>query len=126
MRLFEGWTGGEIAVQVGLAVMATVCILGLAYCSDADAHDAPPTPKYPLGWTYPWACCSNMDCQRIDGGKDISEVPEGYKISATGEVVAYGDKRIKDSPDGEFHWCAHRAGLDVGHTICLFVPPKGF
>jgi hypothetical protein len=90
------------------------------------AHDAPPTPKYPLGWTYPWACCSNMDCQPVDGGKDITEVPEGYKIVSTGEVVPYGDKRIKDSPDGEFHHCAHRAGIDAGHTICLFVPPKGF
>ena len=32
----------------------------------------------------------------------------------------------RDSPDGEYHWCAHQAGIDAGHTICLFVPPKGF
>lgn len=91
----------------------------------ALAHDAPPTPQYPLGWKYPWSCCSNMDCQHIDDAA-IKETPEGYTIVSTGEVVAYGDKRIKDSPDQEFHWCAHRNGIDSGHTICLFVPPKGF
>jgi hypothetical protein len=87
--------------------------------SSADAHQAP------TGWTYPWACCSNMDCQEV-GPKAISEKPQGYVVQSTGEVVAYGDKRVKDSPDGEYHWCAHQAGIDAGHTICLFVPPKGF
>jgi hypothetical protein len=56
----------------------------------------------------------------------ISERPEGYVIKDTGEVLAYSDRRIKDSPDGEFHWCAHEAGLDAGKTICLFVPPSSF
>ncbi|PBB96774.1 hypothetical protein [Mesorhizobium sp. WSM3862] len=84
-----------------------------------DAHQAP------TGWTYPWACCANIDCQEVEA-KSISEKPQGYVIQSTGEVVAYGDKRVKSSPDGEFHWCAHQAGIDAGHTICLFVPPKGF
>jgi len=85
----------------------------------ARAHDAP------TGWKYPWACCSNMDCQEVHSNA-VSEKPEGYVIQSTGEVVAYTDKRVKDSPDGEYHWCAHQAGLDAGHTIFLFVPPKGF
>ena len=85
----------------------------------ARAHDAP------TGWTYPWSCCSSMDCKEV-AEKAISERPEGYVVNSTGEVVAYADKRVKDSPDGEYHWCAHQAGLDAGHTICLFVPPKGF
>ena len=63
---------------------------------------------------------------RCSAIRAISEKPEGYVINGTGEVVAYADKRVKDSPDGEYHWCAHQAGLDAGHTICLFVPPKGF
>ena len=28
-------------------------------------------------------------------------------------------------PDGVFHWCSV-AGVSDGHTICLFVPPRGF
>ena len=84
-----------------------------------DAHEAP------TGWKYPWSCCSNMDCQEVEA-KAISEKPHGYVIHSTGEVVGYLDKRVKDSPDGEYHWCAHQAGIDAGHTICLFVPPKGF
>lgn len=84
-----------------------------------------PEGKQPLGWKYPWMCCSGMDCEEV-GDSAVEERPEGYVIKRTGEVVAYNDKRIKESPDGKFHWCAHRQGADAGHTICLFVPPKGF
>lgn len=85
----------------------------------AGAHDAP------KGWSYPWACCANQDCQEL-ASNNISERPDGYMIARTGEVIPYMDKRVKDSPDGEYHWCAHPGGLDAGRTICLFVPPKGF
>jgi hypothetical protein len=116
MSLFEGWSRGEIAAQVSVTVLGCSALL-LAYCSaPSDAHDAP------TGWKYPWACCSNMDCQEVQSSA-IKETAQGYVIQSTGELVAYGDKRIKDSPDGETHWCAHQAGLDAGHTICLFVPP---
>ena len=54
--------------------------------------------------------------------KAISERPEGYVIKGTGEVVAYSDKRLKNSPDGEYHWCSV-SGADDTRTICLFVPP---
>lgn len=91
----------------------------LVRAGQASAHDAP------TGWKYPWACCSNMDCQQVQSSSVI-EKPDGYVIKSTGEVVAYRDKRVKNSPDGEYHWCAHQAGIDAGHTICLFVPPKGF
>ena len=66
-----------------------------------------------------------MDCREV-ADKAISERPEGYVVKSTGEVVAYGDTRVKDSPDGDYHWCSYQAGTDDGHTICLFVPPKGF
>ncbi len=85
----------------------------------AGAHEAP------LGWKYPWSCCSNQDCEMV-GRRGVDERPDGYLIRSTGEVVPYADSRVKDSPDGEFHWCAHRQGVDAGLTICLFVPPKGF
>ncbi|WP_352649148.1 hypothetical protein [Mesorhizobium sp. M0408] len=52
--------------------------------------------------------------------KATREKPQGYVIQSTGEVAAYGDKRVKNSPDGEYHWCSHLAGMDAGHTICLF------
>ena len=82
-------------------------------------------PSGRLGWKYPWSCCSNQDCKALsDSG--IGERKDGYVVNQTGEVVAYADKRVKDSPDGLYHWCAHPAGIDAGHTICLFVPPKGF
>lgn len=35
-------------------------------------------------------------------------------------------RRVRPSPDGMFHWCAHQSGVDAGQTICLFAPPRGF
>jgi hypothetical protein len=98
-----------------LAAVLTSALMPLP----AAAHDSP------LGWKYPWSCCSNQDCKQMSG-TGIQERPNGYVVAATGEVIPYQDKRVKDSPDGEFHWCAHQAGIDAGHTICLFVPPKGY
>ena len=105
--------------HVALVSLSTAFSVTVLSASPAAAHEAP------TGWKYPWACCSNKDCRQLsDNG--ISERKDGYVVNQTGEVVAYADKRVKDSPDGEYHWCAHQAGIDAGQTICLFVPPKGF
>lgn len=90
----------------------------------AAAHDAMPTAAAPQGWAYPFSCCSGYDCREVPGDW-ISERPEGYVITLTGEVVAYSDTRIKHSPDGKFHWCSVAGALD-GKTICLYVPPRSF
>jgi len=90
----------------------------------AAAHDAKPTAARPQGWSYPFACCSGIDCREVSS-KQISERPEGYVIRGTGEVVAYSDARLKNSPDGEYHWCSV-AGADDSRTICLFVPPRSY
>ena len=92
--------------------------LTLANVQPGLAHDAP------KGWSYPFACCSGIDCREISP-MTISEKPEGYVIKGTGELVSYADKRVKISPDGEFHWCSV-AGADDSKTICLFVPPRSF
>lgn len=84
----------------------------------ARAHDAP------AGWTYPQACCSDFDCREVADAA-IGEGRDGYTIRATGEVLAPGDARLRDSPDGRFHWCSV-AGSANGRTICLFVPPRSF
>jgi hypothetical protein len=101
----------------------TVALLLLASCV-ASAHDATPTAAKPQGWKYPFSCCSGYDCREVPA-KAVSEKPEGYVIKATGEIVAYSDGRLKDSPDGEFHWCSV-AGADDSRTICLFVPPRSY
>lgn len=111
----------KIALYTVAAILAAYLFVML---TAAHAHDAPASEKQPLGWTYPWQCCSGLDCKPMNDG--VEETPQGYRIKPTGEVVPYGDKRIKDSPDGMFHWCAHQAGPDKDHTICLFVPPRGY
>ena len=90
----------------------------------AAAHDAQPTAGKPQGWKYPFSCCSGFDCREVSS-KQVSEKPEGYVIKGTGEVVTYTDARLKDSPDGEYHWCSV-AGADDSRTICLFVPPRSY
>ena len=89
------------------------------------AHDALPTAAKPQGWAYPFACCADFDCEAVPESA-IVEGARGYEIRSTGELIPMSDRRVKDSPDGQFHWCAHRAGLDAGKTICLFVPPRSF
>lgn len=113
------------SIAVGLAV--GLVYVGWAY--PALTHDAIPTAAKPNGWNYPFSCCSGYDCREVGDRSQskvkIEETPRGYRISSTGEIIGYSDKRIKDSPDGEFHWCSH-GGRDTGGTICLFVPPRAF
>lgn len=90
----------------------------MAISPPAVAHDAP------KGWSYPHACCSGYDCREVSPDA-VGSVPEGYVITRTGEVVGYTDKRLRDSPDGEYHWCSV-AGANDSRTICLFVPPSAY
>lgn len=96
------------------ATAGFVLALALFAPRPAGAHDAP------AGWSYPYACCSGYDCRQVPT-RTISESPNGYVINRTGEVVSYSDTRVKDLPDGEYHWCS-TGGAEDGHTICLFVP----
>jgi hypothetical protein len=84
----------------------------------AAGHEAP------SGWAYPPNCCSNYDCREVAGAA-ISERKDGYVIGATGEVIGYRDARLKNSPDGAYHWCS-AGGRDNAPTICLFVPPAAY
>lgn len=83
-----------------------------------NAHDAP------SGWTYDASCCSSIDCREISSS-NLTEGPTGYLISISNETVPYGDKRIKDSPDGMVHWCTIN-GRNDSRTICLYVPPRSY
>lgn len=109
---------GVLAVSCLLAGLVLIASHGKVW-----PHDAKPTAALPQGWSYPFACCASYDCRSAKTG-EVTESPDGYH-TPSGDVISYGDKRIKISPDGEFHWCAHQAGLDAGKTICLFVPDRG-
>lgn len=104
-------------ISYGLIVFAVLLIcLGLVQL--AQAHDAP------SGWSYPYSCCSDQDCRPVPEAA-VRETVDGYVIVASGEVIPYADKRVRHSPDGEFHWCSV-AGSVNGRTLCLFVPPRSF
>lgn len=99
-------------------VMAAAFVLFPPSASVAFVHDAK------SGWSYPFSCCSGFDCREVSESR-VSQSQRGYVIANTGEVVGYSDERLRDSPDGKYHWCSV-AGADDGDTICLFVPPKLF
>jgi len=109
-----------IAVSGALVAIILLGLHGVAY-----PHDAVPTAAKPQGWAYPFACCANFDCKSVQSS-EVIEGARGYEIRATGELILMSDKRVKISPDGETHICAHQAGLDAGKVICLFVPDKGY
>lgn len=108
------------AIVLAIAGAFFVLLLGIAM-----AHEARTVAGQPLGWTYGWECCSGMDCS-VSGDKDISETPEGYLIEITGEVIPYGDKRIKQSRDEFFHRCTPGGVATAPRSICLYVPDRGF
>jgi hypothetical protein len=117
-----GKGGFRSVVVAGLVVAAFgAALLALTFWpSPADAHDAP------AGWTYPFACCANYDCREVPADWVEERADGTYRIVATDERIPMTDRRVRNSPDGRFHWCAHQAGLDAGRTICLFVPPRSF
>lgn len=91
-----------VAITVALALAA----------SPAAAHE----------W-YPIECCSERDCQPIDDS-DVRMTSRGWEIEGSGEVVPFGDRRERISPDGEFHLCSRAFAVPGGddRAICLFVP----
>lgn len=93
-------------------------LVPLFVTSPAIAHDAE------SGWAYPLACCSGIDCREV-ADADVLERPEGYVIRVTGEVIPMTSRKVRNSPDGQFHWCSVQGKAD-GKTICLFVPPRSF
>ena len=96
------------------ALFPVVSAIPVLIASVAVAHDAD------TGWSYDVTCCSKVDCRPIPSSA-VKESPSGYLITLDNETIPYGDKRIKNSPDGLYHWCSVD-GLDDGPTICLYVP----
>lgn len=105
-------------VWVLLATFIFWIVVIVATVKVVFAHDAP------SGWTYPLGCCSDYDCRQVDKST-VRETPEGFVIVATGEIIPMLDRKVRESPDGEYHWCS-TAGSVTGKTICLFVPPRGY
>jgi hypothetical protein len=97
------------------AVILAAASLGLTV-SPALSHQAK------SGWTYPLECCSDRDCQEVPETA-ISMAPEGFVIGPTGETLGYSDPRLRDSPDGVYHWCSVGQAANT-RTLCLFVPPQ--
>lgn len=115
------WPAVVLVAPFHAIVLFILAAFLIALVREADAHDAPQSFARPQGWSYPFSCCSGVDCRPVSASR-IREGGDGYTVPS-GEIVPLGDPRLKDSPDGEFHWCSV-AGADDGRTICLFVPPR--
>ncbi|WP_331377014.1 hypothetical protein [Sinorhizobium chiapasense] len=114
----------ELVAFLSLVAVFFVGAWVLFIAPNAKAHPALPTAAQPHGWSYPLSCCSGYDCREV-AYNAVAERREGYVIKRTGEVITYTDSRIRNSPDGLFHWCS-AAGANDGRTVCLFVPPHGY
>ena len=83
------------------------------------------------GWSYPWECCSSMDCSEIGTGQpepDPVRSPGGWQLS-DGTVVPF--HLARSSRDGRFHVC-RRGRQPKGPVIrpherpaCLWAPSEG-
>lgn len=99
--------------------MTRLAILAAMLPSIAFAHDAP------TGWSYPLECCASYDCAEI-ADADVTPLPQGWGVKATGETIAY--EKTRRSPDGRFHRCSKFFANpnQPDKTICLFAPDMGF
>jgi len=113
--------------NLSIAILVSAVGFGgsmLVFATEAWPHEAIPTAAQPLGWTYGWECCSGLDCAQA-ADEAVSTGPTGYRITMTGEVIGYADKRIKRSRDEFYHRCTHGGNLNDPKSICLYVPDRG-
>lgn len=106
--------------------MRNILITTLLFAAvPAFAHDVPPSKSQPLGWTYGAECCSLMDCFSLSEGA-VFETHNGYVIKATQELIPYSDRRIHRSKDEFYHQCTTGGDHHGPHSICLYVPDRGY
>lgn len=113
-----------------LLVFGVFFLIGFMITFVAYGHDAP------KGWAYASNCCNTIDCRPVDGPDarprhhqiQVTEGHEGYTIhksDGTVETIHLNDHRIRESKDGDYHWCS-QGGMNTMSTICLYVPNRGY
>lgn len=108
-----------------LAICMAFWLAMILWVTGALAHTAKPTAAQPNGWKYGLECCSLIDCSQAKP-EDVRETKNGYVIVRTGELIPYGDSRIKISKDEFFHRCTPQGNLDAKRSICLYIPDRGY
>ncbi|WID94243.1 hypothetical protein QO058_15310 [Bosea vestrisii] len=102
----------------------TIAILFAVGATQTRAHRAPG------GWDYPFECCSEADCARIDASA-VREVRSGFVVTiAPGRhpmwpterreplVLEISHQKARQSPDGLWHLCIN----DAGELLCFYAP----
>lgn len=85
------------------------------------------------GWSYPFECCSGVDCAEIDA-EAVREAPDGYVVTVRPGthpmwradrpaplVVRIPYREAKSSPDGRWHLCINAQG----ELLCFFAALGG-
>lgn len=112
-RMDRPLIGAVVAYLIALAIGVALVLL-LPW--PASAHE----------W-YPYQCCSDKDCASVPF-EEVQITPRGYLLRSSGDVIEFGDKRIKPTPPEDnmqrYHVC-RVGGLPKGKVLCLFVPESG-
>ena len=98
-------------LRLAYVLVATI-LLAAAVCA-SHAHDAPSGK-----WTYPYACCGNLDCHPV-ACDEIDETPAG----ATWHGIRFEKFRIYPSQDRQCHACVRLQATPADTEnagICLF------
>lgn len=107
-----------IVTETLLALFGAGMIASTFFVRDAEPHTAP------TGWSYDASCCSSIDCYQAPSG-DVRETKRGYLLSS-GELIPYGDRRIRRSRDEFFHECKPGGDPASKMSFCLYVPDRDF
>jgi hypothetical protein len=109
LRLFAA---AIVCAGVGLLLSLGIAAAVAVATKHARAHE----------W-YPPQCCSGNDCRPIRQD-DVELRPDGFFVKESGELIPYGDVRIRKTPPeggASFHRCSV-GGKAEGATLCLYIP----
>lgn len=130
---------GALLVVAAMAAAASLALMVFVAWEmalrPAHAHEAP------SGWSYDAACCSGHDCAMVRPSA-IHEGPNGITITLkAGEhpmligpftaFVGNDSRKLKESPDGEWHVCMGRqwrmrdGNFSDGAIYCVYRPIRG-
>lgn len=103
------WREARAVIGQALYVAFIAWMIVVGIVAFANAHD---TGK---GWSYPWECCSDRDCEEISAAR-VRPMQGGYLVDGRFNVP---QAEVRHSPDGRYHACFPKPDV----LKCFWAPP---
>jgi hypothetical protein len=109
----------NLVLKVVIVLVALLMLLRHAgYAEEAHMHGL---KRADADWygSMQDGCCNDKDC-RMTAFREVELRDGGWFIKTTGELIPFGNYRIKKSRDAAMHICLAQA-----RARCLYIPDPG-